>query len=117
MIDRPCVVEVRSPRMRILFLFALLGGCGGPQKADVQNAPHKPTFTGSHVRAFTDTFAVTSVTDTPANVWVGSTHGLLRWDLAGGARYVLIGVNDGLPAERVAAVASDSQGAVWAATS
>jgi hypothetical protein len=103
--------------MRIFFLFALLGACGAGQKAEVQSSPKKPTFSGSHVRAFTDTFAVTSVADTAANVWVGSPHGLLRWDLAGGAHYVLIGVNDGLPAQRVAAVASDSQGAVWAATS
>ena len=67
--------------MRILFLFALLGACGGRQNTAPTPQVHKPTFSASHVRAFTDTFAVTSVTDTPSNLWVGTTHGLLRWDL------------------------------------
>jgi Two component regulator propeller len=105
--------------MRISFacvLVAGFAGCAGHQVTPPPTAPKRPSFTASHVRAFTDTFAVTSVTDTSSNLWVGSTHGLLRWDLAGGARYTVIGPNEGLPAERVAAVASDSQGGVWVAT-
>ena len=55
--------------------------------------------------------------DSATNLWVGSPHGLVRWDLSGGAHYTVIGPNDGLPAERVAAVATDAQGGVWVATS
>ncbi len=105
--------------MRIFFACALLaglGGCAGHQGAQPPAAPKKPTFAASHVRAFTDTFAVTSVTDSPNNLWVGSTHGLLRWDMTGGAHYTVIGPADGLPAERVAAVAGDELGGVWVAT-
>jgi hypothetical protein len=105
--------------MRISFVCALISGiagCAGSQVAPPPPPPPKPTFGASHVHAFTDTFAVTSVADTAANVWVGSPHGLLRWDLAGGAHHTVIGINEGLPAEHVAAVASDSQGAVWVAT-
>jgi hypothetical protein len=101
--------------MRV-FCFCVLAACAG-QKVNPTTAPTpKLSFAASHVRAYTDTFAVTSVADTAANVWVGTTHGLLRWDLMGGAHATVIGTNDGLPAERVAAVASDSQGAVWVAT-
>jgi hypothetical protein len=103
--------------MRILWWCAVATACAtGSSAPPATVEPPKPSFGASHVRAFTDTFAVTSVTDTPANIWVGSTHGLLRWDLAGGAHAVVIGTNDGLPAERVAAVAADAQSSVWVAT-
>jgi hypothetical protein len=101
--------------MRV-FCFCVLAACAGQKVTPTTAAPPRPSFAASHVRAYTDTFAVTSVADTAANIWVGTTHGLLRWDLMGGAHATVIGTNDGLPAERVAAVASDSQGAVWVAT-
>jgi hypothetical protein len=102
--------------MRLCLSCLLLAACAGPKVTPPPPAPARPAFSASRVRAYTDTFAVTSVADTAANVWVGSTHGLLRWDLMGGAHATVIGTNDGLPAERVAAVSSDSLGAVWVAT-
>src|SRR5206468_1326987 len=64
---------------------------------------------------FTDTFAVTAVADTPANLWVGTPTGLLRWELGTG-RYVLMTQKDGLASDRVSALAADAQGTLWVAT-
>jgi hypothetical protein len=78
-------------------------------------APRAPPFTASRVRSFTDTFAVTSIADSPSNLWVGTARGLMRWDLATG-RHAVLTAKDGLPADRIAAVTVDGQGQVWAAT-
>lgn len=78
-------------------------------------APAEPPFTASHIRSYTDTFAVTSIADSPSNLWVGTTHGLLRWDLASG-RYATITAASGLSDDRVLAVTVDEQGEVWVAT-
>lgn len=102
--------------MRIFAGVLVLCACAGQKVAPAAPSAPKVSFNGSRVHAYTDTFAVTSVADTASNVWVGSTHGLLRYDLVGGAHATVIGTNDGLPAERVAAVSADSQGAVWVAT-
>jgi hypothetical protein len=105
-------------RMRLAWGLVLVAvsACGPAVKKGetVPEAP-RPTWNASKVRSFTDTFPVTSIADTAHNLWIGSTHGLIRWDLAAG-RYSVIGQRDGLPADRVAAVAVDSQGAVWVAT-
>src|SRR5581483_9147360 len=66
------------------------------------------------VRSYTDTYAVTSIADSPSALWVGTPHGLLRWDVATG-KYALLGAEQGLPTDRITALALDGQRTVWAA--
>ncbi|HZS40607.1 MAG TPA: hypothetical protein VFF06_27430 [Polyangia bacterium] len=97
-------------------LSALVAACG-PKAHPVAlpPPPPKPSFAASRVRSFTDTFAVTAVADSGSNLWLGTPRGLLRWELGAG-HYTLMTHADGLPADRVAAVAVDAQGGVWVAT-
>src|SRR4051794_7840458 len=89
------------------FLFL---GCMPKKQASTTPAEKpRPTFRASRLRSFTDTFAVTTVADSPQNLWVGSVHGLVRWDLSSPPRYTVIGAKEGLPSERVAGVAVDAQ--------
>jgi hypothetical protein len=73
------------------------------------------SFTGQKVRSFTDTQAITSIADSATTLWEGTPHGLVKWDLASG-HYTVLGARDGLPDDRIAAVAVDGQGVVWVAT-
>ena len=75
----------------------------------------RQTFSGSRVRSYTDTFAVTSIADSPTSLFIGTAHGLLRWELGSG-KFNILTSHDGLPADRVAALAVDGQGGVWVAT-
>ncbi len=104
-------------RVGVTLAFALMvGACGPGTRAPVAPAAQpKPSFSASKVRSFTDTFAVTAVADSGSNLWVGTPHGLLRWELGAG-RYVAMTTKDGLPADRIAAVSVDGQGAIWVAT-
>src|SRR5436190_18856761 len=61
------------------------------------------TFSGKKVRSYTDTFAVISIADSPSTLWVGTTRGLIKWDVAAG-KYTVIGAREGLPAEKITAV-------------
>jgi hypothetical protein len=76
-------------------------------------APLPPSFTASRIRSFSDSLAVTAIADSPSTLFLGTSRGLVRWD---GGRYTLLTQKDGLPADRVAAVAVDAQGGVWLAT-
>ena len=106
----------------VLTVAAALATACGPRgtRSDEKPAPPAPAgppqaFEHPKVRSFTDTFAVTAIADSAAALWAGSTHGLLRWDLAAG-RYTAFSTREGLPDGRVAAVAVDAQNAVWVAT-
>ena len=76
-------------------------------------APKPPSFTASRIRSFSDSFTVTAIGDSPAAVLVGTPRGLLRWE---GTRSTLLTSKEGLPADRVAAIAVDPQGGVLVAT-
>ncbi len=108
-----------------LLLFGVVGvpffaiGCGEPTPSVTTGPPTvaRGTFTGSKIRTFTDTYAVTALADGGSTLWVGSPHGLLKWDLTGAqSHYTVVGAADGLPADRINAVAVDPKGAVWVAT-
>src|SRR5260370_29983719 len=88
-----------------LGLFAF--GCVHPPPSDTAAA--RPSFAASRVRSFTDAAAVTAVADGGSVLWVGTTRGLYRWDLAQG-RFTVVDRG------RVAALATDGKGAVWVAT-
>jgi hypothetical protein len=93
-----------------------LAACGPAAHPGVATpAAPKHSFAASKVRSFTDTLAVTAVADSGSNLWLGTPRGLLRWEI-GSARWTLMTHADGLPADRVAAVAVDAQGGVWVAT-
>lgn len=97
-----------------LALFFVVGACHKhvtpPPAAP---APKPPSFTASRVRAFSDSLAVTAIADSPSTIFVGTPRGLLRWE---GARSTLLTSKEGLPADRVAAVAVDPQGGILLAT-
>jgi hypothetical protein len=78
-------------------------------------APPRHSFNVSAIRSFTDTYAVSTLIDTSSNIFVGSTRGLVRWDVAN-VKYSVITAKDGLPADRITAIAVDQSGAVWVAT-
>ncbi|MEZ4410153.1 MAG: hypothetical protein R3A52_27300 [Polyangiales bacterium] len=68
------------------------------------------------VRTFTDSDIVHDVAATEGAVWVATDRGVLRYPAAGGAP-TRLGTLEGLPAQRVLAVAASEDGAsVWAAT-
>jgi hypothetical protein len=79
----------------------------------VTPAPKPPTFTASRIRAFSDSLAVTAIADSPTALFAGTARGLIRWE---GGRYTLLTAKDGLPADRVAAIAVDPQGGILLAT-
>ena len=93
-----------------------LTACPKPDKVTT-TPPTGPrhSFNASAIRSFTDTFAVSMLVDTPSNLFVGSTRGLVRWDTAN-MKYSVITTKEGLPADRITAVAVDKSGAVWVAT-
>jgi hypothetical protein len=92
---------------------AALAGCPAPlPQPSVPSAPPK-TFTASRIRSFSDSSPVTAIADSPTTLFVGTSHGLIRWE---GGRYSLLTQKDGLPADRITAVAVDGNGAVWLAT-
>lgn len=100
--------------MSALALVVVAGGChkhATPPPATP--APKPPSFTASRVRAFSDSLAVTAIADSPTTLFVGTPRGLLRWE---GGRSTLLTSKEGLPADRVAAVAVDPQGGVLVAT-
>jgi hypothetical protein len=101
-------------RTGIVGLALLVAGCHPATRTPGDGVPRR-TFTGQKVRSFTDTFAVTSIADSPTHLWVGTAHGLLRWDVAAG-KYSVLTTKDGLPADKITAVAVDGQGGVWVAT-
>jgi hypothetical protein len=92
---------------------AALAGCPAPPQ--LQSTPTAPpkTFTASRIRSFADSFPVTAIADSATTLFVGTTHGLIRWE---GGRYNVLTQKDGLPADRITAVAVDGGGAVWLAT-
>ncbi len=91
-----------------------VGGCPKKPVAPAPAAqPRPPSFTASRVRAFADSLAITAIADSAAMLYAGTSRGLLRWE---GGRYTLLTAKDGLPADRVAAVAVDAQGGVLLAT-
>src|SRR4051812_21147321 len=67
------------------------------------------------VRSFSDATAATSVLGVGDVLWVGTARGLLRWDMAKGTSTRLT-AQQGLPGNRVHALAADSAGALWVAT-
>lgn len=95
-------------------MVALVSACGPRAKpVEVKPQARPNTFNAARVRSYTDTFAATAIADSPSHIWVGSPHGLLRWD---GGRYTVLTTKDGLPSDRVAAVTVDGSGVVWVAT-
>jgi hypothetical protein len=112
------VIEVKiRMRVRLWLLLVAVAACGprkGPARAEAEGEK-PPSFRASRVRSFTDTFAVTAVADTPSQLWIGTPHGLLRWEVTSGKSTVITS-HDGLPEDRIAAVTADAQGGVWAAT-
>ena len=90
-----------------------LAGCPKPKPIPIAPAPPAMTFAASRIRSFSDSFAVTAIADSPSTIFVGTPHGLLRWE---GGHYTVLSQRDGLPADRVSAVTVDSAGAVWLAT-
>ncbi|MDB4964522.1 MAG: Hybrid sensor [Myxococcales bacterium] len=111
-------IPSRRASVRFVTIVATLFSAGCPRQAVTPppSAPaiRPPSFTASRVRAFSDSLAVTSVADSPASLFVGTPRGLVRWD--GATRYTVLAQRDGLPADRIAAVAVDATGGVWVAT-
>jgi hypothetical protein len=97
----------------------LMAGCHHAPRATTPPAPAEAgpglTFSGKKVRSYTDTFAITSIADSPTTLWAGTPRGLLKWDVAS-RKLTVLGAREGLPTERVAQVALDPQRTVWAAT-
>lgn len=92
-----------------------LSGCkllmGDKAKESTATPQPKPL----QVRSFTDAAPVTAVAATGSTLWVGTTHGLVKWDLAKNTSQ-LVTATDGLPGNRVVALAVDGEGALWVAT-
>ena len=68
------------------------------------------------IAVFTESSPVTAVTALGNNLWVGTHNGLVRWELATGHSRILT-QDEGLPADRILALASDARNGLWVATS
>jgi hypothetical protein len=102
-------------------MVACIASCGPSAVRDGRTKSSTPStsevaFSKPRVRSFTDTLAVTALADSPSQVWVGSTHGLVRWSPQPGGTYTVLTAHDGLLSERISALAVDGAGAVWIAT-
>ena len=106
------VGRVVQRTLALLFVLAA-GGCPKPAPPPQAPAPKPPTFTASRIRSFSDSLTVTAIADSPAALLVGTPRGLLRWE---GTRSSLLSSKEGLPADRVAAIAVDPQGGTLVAT-
>ena len=98
-----------------LALVLTAGACHKPVAPPAtEPAPKPPSFNASRVRSFSDSVAVTAIADSPTTIFAGTPRGLLRWE---GGRYTLLTAREGLPADRVAAIAVDPLGGLLLATS
>jgi len=103
-------------RVAALALAVLAVGACHPRATappPVEPAAKPPSFGASRIRSFTDSSAVTAIADSPSQLYVGTSRGLIRWE---GGRFTVLTQKDGLPADRVAAIAVDATGGVWLAT-
>lgn len=82
----------------------------GPTKK-VNPEAEKPVV----IRSFSETSAVTAVQPAAGAIWVGTGSGLQKWDVAKGTM-VRATVANGLPADKIAALAGDGRGGVWVMT-
>ncbi len=94
-------------------MLAAAVGCKHAPAPPPAPAPKPPSFTASRIRSFSDSLTVTAIADSSSSLLVGTPRGLLRWE---GTRSTLLSAKEGLPADRVAAVAVDAQGGVLVAT-
>ncbi len=80
------------------------GGGGGP-------AAEKPLT----IRSFSETTTVTAVQPVQNNLYVGTARGLIKWDVAKASSTTLTAAN-GLPSDKIGALASDGKGGLWVMT-
>ncbi len=97
----------------VALALVLAGGCHPPAPLPPAPVPRPPSFTASRIRSFSDSLTVTAIADSPAALFVGTPRGLVRWE---GGRNTVLTSKDGLPADRVAAIAVDPQGGTLVAT-
>lgn len=69
------------------------------------------------VRSFSDSLPVTCLAAAGGLLWAGTPHGLIRWT-AGKERPTpaVLTTADGLPADKITAIAMDDKGGVWVVT-
>jgi hypothetical protein len=99
----------------VVWTLLVVAACGPGAGTSVdKDKPAARSFAVSKILNFTDTYPATMVADNATLLYVGSTRGLVRWDLTTGKHAVLT-TKEGLPDNRIAAVAVDTS-AVWVAT-
>jgi hypothetical protein len=67
------------------------------------------------IHSLSDTTGVTALAAVDNVLWVGTRRGLLRWDFAGPTS-TMVQRKDGLPSDRISAVAPDGTGGLWVMT-
>ena len=90
---------------------AFFAGLRGDAKKTSPEA-ERPT----QIKSFSETSAVTAVQPVGGSIWVGTSNGLQKWDIAKGT-FVRVTVANGLPSDKIAALAGDGRGGVWVMTS
>ncbi|MCS6912078.1 MAG: hypothetical protein RMK29_20495 [Myxococcales bacterium] len=102
-------------------LAALVCACGPATQA---TAPASRPGTGApvRVRSFSDSMPITSLAAAGGLIWAGTPYGLIRWTQGGSDKAnsrpipAVLTTADGLPADRIVAVAIDGAGGVWVVT-
>ena len=109
--NRSAVVGVRAVAVAVALVST--GGCELFKKISKQPVDDKPHVMALH--SFSDTLSATSVAATDNALWVGTQHGLIKWDTRA-STFTMITKTEGLPADKVSAIASDDKGGVFVMT-
>lgn len=108
-----------------LLTLGLLGPLGpfgcGPAPATTTARSSVDTSSGDgapvRVRSFSDSRPVKCLAASSGLVWVGTPRGLIRWSMSGETPTpTLLTTIDGLPADKINAIALDQKGGVWVTT-
>jgi hypothetical protein len=67
------------------------------------------------VKSFSETTAVTAIQPVGGNLYVGTAHGLIKWDIAKVTSTTLTAAT-GLPGDKIGALANDLHNGVWVMT-
>ena len=101
-----------SLQLAVLSLMSFLCACPSSKP----RTPKARLRTTLKTRLFTESAAVRALTAVQGSLWVGTSNGLIRWNIQNKTAET-INSDDGLPGDEILALAPDARNGLWVATS
>jgi len=120
-LDTDFAPTVLPPRRRKLRASAIAVVAGSVMAGLCACHPKKPTHAtgrtrkGLKVEVYTESSHVNDLVAQSGFLWVGTSNGLIRWNLARASAMTLT-KNDGLPGNQILAIAPDAHNGLWVAS-